>query len=285
MERELRALLAWFEPADALSALLGFRLPDPGEDVQAQLAVHEAKRRAVLERPAHAPGEAAQPLPPELVPPGEAMLASLLAAEPPEERQRYRVAMVDLGEVLAFQKVIMLDRRDPRLETVEPGDLQQLFDICMPSGRVEEDLDGTYDKDGRGLTITSPNPNLRLGPVQTIEFPPGSGNRIIGCAVLFGSPFMHVVEYQGRYVLKDGYHRAFALLARGIRKVPVILQAARTFADIHRGGTTLIAAEHLLGPRPPRLLDFHDPDVSTTVRQRVFRKVARLRAEEFVINI
>jgi hypothetical protein len=42
-----------------------------------------------------------------------------------------------------------------------------------------------------------------------------------------------------------------------------------------------IAQEHLLGPCPPFVRDFHSPEVSVELQQRAFRKVVRINAEEF----
>jgi hypothetical protein len=102
---------------------------------------------------------------------------------------------------------------------------------------------------------------------------------------MFGTGHVHVVEYKGRHFLKDGYHRCYGLLARGITRVPAIYERARSFADVHSGGTTFVSQEYLLGTHPPMLTDFHCPAVSATVSQQAFRKVVRIRAEEFVVNV
>ena len=95
---------------------------------------------------------------------------------------------------------------------------------------------------------------------------------------------MHIAEYKGRYFLKDGYHRAYGLLKRGITRAPVLLQRGRTFNDVHSGSSSSVSHEHLFGAHPPMLTDFLDPTVSVVVEQQVFRKVVRIHAEEFVIK-
>jgi hypothetical protein len=286
VKRQIQVLLAWFEPRDAVSALLGFRLPAQGEDISMHAAAFQQKLQALNARDSYAdlpmtPGE----LPLSLAKRGDAILRSMLGIANDSHAGRFSVATVDLTRLISFQKAITLENEPARFEKIAPGDWEALFELCLPQDRVEEDLLGTFDKDGKGVTITSTNPNLRIGPVQSVDLPGATGVKLLGFAVIFGTPHMHVVEYKGRYFLKDGYHRSFALLSRGITQVPVVLERGRSFADVHAGNSSFIAPEHLLGDHPPMVTDFLDPAVSATVWQRAFRKVIRIRAEDFVINL
>lgn len=288
MRRQVQVLLAWLERADAVSALLGFRMPAPGEDVSLHVATHESQRQALLARPAFdGPPPEVEPLPPEIVDRGEAVLRTLRATNLPPgiTDGRFSAGIVDLTRLLSFQKAVALEHISQRVDAATPDDWPALADICLPPASAEEDLSGTFDKDGRGVTITSLNPNLRVSAVRTVTAADEAGSRVIGFTLLFGTPHVHVAEYKGRYFLKDGYHRCYGLLARGITRAPVILERARSFLDVHGGGSTLVPQEYLLGTHPPRLTDFHDPAVSATVSQQALRKAIRIRAEEFVVNV
>ena len=251
MKREIQVLLAWFEPRDAISALLGFRLPAQGEDVSAWAAIFQQKYEALRSRPAYADlPMMKEPLPAHLAEKGGSVLRSILGSEREIARGRFCTAIVDLKRLISLQKAVALDQDEARFENIAADDWGRLFDLCFPTQRVEEDLTGTFDKDGKGVTITSTNPNLRVGPLQDVDMPGTAGVRLLGFSVVFGTPHVHVVEYKGRYFLKDGYHRCFALLSRGITQAPVVLERGRSFSDVHGGGASLIAPEHLLGDRP-----------------------------------
>lgn len=75
---------------------------------------------------------------------------------------------------------------------------------------------------------------------------------------------MRVVHYQDRFLLIDGYHRAVALLARGIHLVPALVGGVE-ISDL-LGGAGGIRPEAFLGDRPPLLPDFWDDEVSAEVQ-------------------
>lgn len=287
MRRPVQVLLAWLDRMEAISALLGFRLPAEGEDVSVHATTYEAQRAALLARPAFVPAPLAiDPLPASIAERGEATLRTLRPAiETRDVATRLSAGIVDLSRLLSFQKAVNLEHITQRVAAAAPDDWDALAELCLPAAAPDEELSGTFDRDGHGVTITSLNPNLRVSPVRTVTAPDGTASRVIGFTLMFGTPHVHVVEYSGRWFLKDGYHRCYGLLARGITRVPAIVERARSFADVHGGGATLISQEYLLGAHPPVLGDFHDPALSATVSQQVLRKVVRIRAEEFVVNV
>jgi hypothetical protein len=67
-------------------------------------------------------------------------------------------------------------------------------------------------------TITSPNPNLKV--VGNFHDQPADGPPGFGFRAAVTTSFLQVVRFQGRLVLRDGYHRACGLLSRGITHVP-----------------------------------------------------------------
>jgi hypothetical protein len=297
MRHQVRVLLAWFERMDAISALLGFRMPADGEDVSVHAASYEAQRAALLARPAFVPSPmTVDPLPEAIADRAEELLKTLRPAghragssghaHAQASGPSLSAGIVDLTRLISFQRAVNLEQIADRVAAAAPGDWAALAEICLPlGGAEEEDLHGTFDKDGRGVTITSHNPNLRVGHVRTVPGPEGGNARVIGFTLMFGTRHVHVVEYKGRHFLKDGYHRCHGLLARGITRVPAIYERARSFADVHSGSTTFVSQEYLLGTHPPMLTDFLHPGVSATVSQQAFRKSIRIRAEEFVVNV
>jgi hypothetical protein len=288
LNRPLRVLLAWFERKDAVSALLNFRLPEAGDDLRPLEAQYDAARAALAARPPFdEPPPLLEPLPETIAEHGRRIADRMRTAtrdeKPPRELD---TGVIDLSRVISFQKAVALDALEGRVGAISQDDWTALANLCLPESTAGDDsLRGTFDKDGKGITLTSFNPNLRVTPVQQIPSLSNEAGPAVGFQVIFGLPYLHVVEYRNRVFLKDGYHRAHGLLSRGITRVPCLWERARSFQDVYGGGSTFISQEYILGTHPPLVRDFNDTGVAATVQQQSFRRVIRIRAEEFVVHI
>jgi len=292
MERSVRCLLAWMNEGEAINALLG-RLPGLGEDVQTQRATWEAARDANNARPAFRPPTAVfEELPPELRAAGAAFSQrpDAIAAF---QSMEWSVGMADLHEVLSFQRIVAEEQSMERVDAaIRPDDLGSIFSFCLPDPVGRESLPGTVDADQKGITFSSLNPNLRVGgmggseiDVAIVPGQPATRQNFIGFAINFGSPFVQVAEYNGRWFVRDGYHRCFGLLRRGISKVPCVSVRPRSFAELGAMAPGFFPYEVLFSDRPPYLRDFLDDSVAFTTKQAAHRKVVRLRAEEFIVAV
>jgi hypothetical protein len=292
MDRSVRCLLAWMTEAEALTALLG-HLPAPGENVEAQKEKWEAARRANGARPAfHPPATVLEDLPEELRARGAAFSQrpDVVAAF---QSMDWRVGMADLRQVLSFQRVVV---EEQAMERVDAGarvdDPQSIFSFCLPDPTGLEALQGAMDPDQKGITFSSLNPNLRVAGLAGSEIDvsvapglPPTKQHFIGFVINFGVPFVQVSEYNGRWFVRDGYHRCFGLLRRGVTKIPCVFVRARSFAELGAASPAFFPYEVLFGDRPPFLRDFLDDAVSVTTRQIAQRKVVRVRAEEFTVAV
>jgi hypothetical protein len=73
-----------------------------------------------------------------------------------------------------------------------------------------------------------------------------------GVAIDIKAPWVQVVEFQGRYFLRNGYHRAYQLMLAGATHIPCItLKATDYMRDVDLGGTLRFDPPLMLGPNPP----------------------------------
>jgi hypothetical protein len=152
--------------------------------------------------------------------------------------------------------------------------------LCLPDADQTKEISGTLDNDGKGVSIASANPNLRIMGARQATI---NGEPFFGFAIGFGLPFVQFVEYQGRWFLRDGYHRSYGLLRRGVRHIPCLFIRAR---DAQQSGGTaphFFRGEILFGRRPPFLKDFLSDDVAVDAQRSVTGKVVRITAQEFNI--
>ena len=72
----------------------------------------------------------------------------------------------------------------------------------------------------------------------------------------YTSPYLEVALYHGRWFLRDGYHRSYGLLRRGIRCVPAVVLHARTIGELGAIGHKFFPQDILFSALPPMVSDF-----------------------------
>jgi hypothetical protein len=291
VDRRIRSLIAWVDQNEAVTTLLG-HLPGPAEDTSGQKQVWEVARRALEGRAAfRLPTPNLTELPPELLQRGNAfrLRPDVIATFPGLD---WTVGIVDLKDVLSFQKIVIEEEATERANAVIADDLQSLFSFCLPDPAEGIGLSGTMDPDQKGITLSSLNPNLRIGghivaDVDVVVAPgsPAQKQKFVGYSINFGARFVQVAEYNSRWFVRDGYHRTFGLTRRGINRIPCVFIRARSFAELGAAAPGFFSYEVLFGDRPPFLTDFLDDAVSTSANQKAHRKVVRISAEEFQVEV
>lgn len=188
--------------------------------------------------------------------------------------------------VLTYQRLILTRPSRKRLTTAESKDALSLIDVCLPPPHPDQ-FQGAFDPAQMTFTASSPNPNLRIGEFQvaTVGGPDSSSQQILGFTLSFGSSFVQLVEYQGRWMVRDGYHRIYGLLEQGITQIPCVLVRAKTFQETGAERQGFFGHEILFGTKPPHITDFLVPELAANVEVPVTMKVVRIRAEEFVVPV
>jgi hypothetical protein len=269
---------------EAIAALLG-RNPVPTDDLPSLRKQHAAKQAAVAQL------DIRQPEDPIVSDAGQRLdeIRSRPEVAANFSGMNWRPAIVDLRRVLSFQKIIYTDGLDERLKGA--GTEDGLYELCVPRKQLSHPLGAFNDPDGKGFTISSFNPNLRIaaGQISEANVSPGPNlptvrMQAVTLLVYMGTSYLQVVRYGDRTFIRDGYHRAAGLLKARIYHVPCIFIEAVTFEQV--GPVQVPGAfsyETLYSQRAPLLADFWNDDVAATVSQPAVRKVVRIRGEEFVV--
>lgn len=274
LERPARVLLGWLPPERGelfvVSNRAGVELTD-----EQQARVREA-RDAVAARPVGIDqADLVSAAPPDLA--GHLARLQATPAGTGMLQEGWTVAMVDLERVVAFQPLVFTDTAVERVAGVAPDDLVAIAELTLPINHTAPII-GQYDQLKQTYTFTSPDPNLKVlgifnGPVAQADGMPGYGF-LVGVA----PSFLQVVRFQGRYLLRDGYHRAFGLLSRRIRHVPAFVRDFDTLENLAPAG--MLPHSAWLGSRPPVLRDYHDDLVAESVRWAAQRKMVIVQALE-----
>ena len=242
-------------------------------------ALEEAERRWAETPPLHAePDRRLSPLPPEL-----AALVPALTDHPVFRRAfapvPARVALVELDALALYQRTVNLEHvRRLRARLGANPSPAELFHFCLPAEppaadaapvRVRPLGDDEY-------VFTCPSTDLRfleavtLGPGQVSGYDaPGPVAGVVGLVVGFGSNFLNVISAEGRLVLNNGNHRAYALREAGVTHAPCVVQEVTRREELKVVGGGRLRRDpdkYLRGVRPPMLRDFFDPLLARRVR-------------------
>jgi hypothetical protein len=258
---------------DQAQGLLQRTIPDPA---QAAAAVQRA-HQAVAARPSWVEQDA---LVTTVVPAELAGHASALDASPaakPLHDEGWKIALVDLTKVCAFQPAIVSDQALARVQTAGNDDLASIAAITLPLTQGDQ-LPLQYDPIHQVWTVTSDNPNLRI--IGNIAVPVGPAATGLGFAVVAVPSFMQVGRYRGRHFLRVGYHRAFGLLSMGINTVPAFVRDITVFEELLPDPRVQLPQDSYLGQQPPVLTDYLDDIVSATVHSPAVRKTVIVQGLE-----
>jgi hypothetical protein len=278
--QNVRFLFGWMDQDEA-RAQLSNHVSNEGEPISSHVQSWNLARLQVLERAIYSnPTPVLSPLPAELSARG-AMFLNRQDVKQAFQGMDYAVGIVDLTMVLAFQKAVTEEAVN-RLEGVDLSSFDALFSLCLPEPSPAQNLAATADIDWKGISFSSTNPNLRVvaGRSAVID-----GLPFYGFAVGYGLPFIQVVEYEGRWFIRDGYHRCYALLCRGITRIPCLFIRAANGQQFGGFAPQFFARDIIFGPRPPFLADFLNDDVAVTVSRYATGKVVRIVAQEFNIQL
>ena len=262
--RPARALLGWLSDKQAKGAMTSQRRDVELTDEQRRSV--EAARAAVAAR---ASFRAASPI---FGPCPETLRAHSAALYAHERFRTFRdegwqIAMVDLTRVCVVQHTVLAES-DPRIGSVDPDDLSALARITLPSPN-EQPLSYQIDSQRNVAVLSSLDSNLRIAGFATQQVARGT---LMGFIVETATSYLQVAEVGGRFVLRDGNHRAASLVRQGITRVPALFRALAHGEDLGVPKSALSPATYL-GERPPTPLDYWDPVVSASVlvpRRRKF---------------
>lgn len=255
-----RALIGWLSEDEAARWLSGNEAQPSRDPLHRELARRAKACVAVRTVTRHVltPGA---PLPS-----GMDHHLGLLRAHPESAQpvsQMGEAMLVDLTQVIAAQKQILVADADERVRSAIDTDVVGLARITLPLPR-REPISWTFDSQRNAFVMTSANPNLRVaghfnstvgGEVPGIVF---DG---FGFAVSYQRSYMQVAVVDGRPILRDGYHRAYGFLKAGIRHVPAFVKHYPTWADADMP-QGLLDPSICLGDRPARLIDYLDDTVA-----------------------
>jgi hypothetical protein len=148
----------------------------------------------------------------------------------------------------------------------EVGDEAALLDFCLPLQKTmpaEAALQSSFSRTTQTLSFITDNPDFRIGGPVVDNL--GNGRALLGFWLSPGQRQMSVAGFDGRYVVRNGHHRAVALALRGHLEVPVLLTRG---VEQQASRPGMFPPDLVLGDAGPRVEDFLGPAAIDLPRRR-----------------
>jgi hypothetical protein len=280
------ALLGFMPEQEALNYVHG-GVPDPITTDQEWLAIIRKTREHTASIPARVD---LKPEIEDLASQFPTRLASLQAEPTFQEHligmKGIKFANIEIAKLRCFQTNLNLEYIDALIKTSPAEDDRDgTAKFCLPlrEERRKVEVLSSFNPTTNSTSLVSQNLDMRvLGTVQGED--QASGRKFAGFVYGFGLPQVSVVEYNGAYFVKNGYHRAFALFKKGHSKLPCLLVSTDLYESTSAQRPGFFPFDLMTSNKPPLLIDFDSPAAARVPRRRT-RAVINMHAEVQLIPV
>ena len=205
-------------------------------------------------------------------------------------------SMVELDNIIATQREILLDYVDQLTKKIPKNPSEDdLLKFCLiPEKQVPKPK--PTRKSSNSWYFSTPSHDFRfLGGYLKNEFTKddieftkvgGVPTHAIMLFVGYGAGCMTATSVNGRVILTNGFHRAYALRKKGIKKIPLLLKkignADLDFPDEIHG----LKKDYLLKyPRPIMIKDFFNDDLVRVFKRKQMTTVLNVKWSSDKVSI
>lgn len=176
------------------------------------------------------------------------------------EIEQASVQFIEIDPLLSFQLSLNIAHADrPFQASSSPPSAQELSQICIPVKQpAPEFVASRVAADSQSVIIKSQSLDLQFKQVGLFEMNLGGLNVHVGGAKFHrGLPLMHVVRFNGRCYMYNGFHRAIGARRRGATHIPCVFRDVQTAEEAGlRPDMVRLQREVLESPNPPTLAHF-----------------------------
>ena len=208
----------------------------------------------------------------------------------------YEFKMVEIDNLVAIQRQVLLDFVDDLSKKIPKNPTEDdLLKICLIPEKLVP-LPKVAHRDSKSLYISSPNQDLRfLGGYIKNEITRddieslgvgGFPTHAIMLFVGYGAGTMTAVSANGRIILMNGFHRAYTLRKKGIKKIPLLVKKIGN-ADLELPSNIKgLEKNYLLKhPRPILVKDFFNEDLVRVFKVKKSTSILNVKWDTEMVNL
>jgi len=195
-------------------------------------------------------------------------------------------ALVELSKIHTYQTMINNEYVDVLAKKApDPDDLEGALKFSLPteSEKPRPQVVTSFNPSTNTFSAVSDNLDLRI-LANTHAEDPVNHTPIAGFYYGFALPQITVVEFKGLSILKNGYHRACALLRKGHRFLPCLLGKTEMFQVTGAQVPGAFPSSTMFSDKSPILSDFETGAAVLVPRRRV-KVMATIHAEVQVVPL
>ncbi len=286
--RRGRALLGFMSEQEARDFLNGLCVVQG----QAEIEAHKNRCAAAAETVKGLGPRVLSPVNQRELAPSYSTYAKQLCDQPAFRQlfgSKFALREVELEHLVCFQRYVDTEHSAELAAKMRSSD-KYILESCLPL-EFRQDVQVSFDQAVPGVTFSSVSPKLQFAGLQITGFGGpeitygGQQVKQVGVLLLIGTQpnYVQVVGYNGRYFLKNGYHRAYAALLSNRKQIPAVVSESEDFAGTGALNTGFFSRELLLGDAPPLVTDFLNDRIAVDVKLKPMRKVIRVRADDFLV--
>ena len=203
--------------------------------------------------------------------------------------------MVELDNMIAVQRQVLLNHAEKIAQNIPENPTEDdLIRFCLIPGK-EVPISKPERNNAKSWTFSSPNKDFRfLGGflkkrVTTDDYEltnvGGVPTHALVLFVGYGIDCMNAFSINNRIILTNGFHRAYALRKKGIKKIPLLLKII-TNTDSFKDRVKGLKKEYLLNHQRPVLIkDFFNDDLVRIFKRKPTNTVVNISWDSKKENI
>ena len=245
------SLVGFLDPTDAIKHFRTLCVPDdPNRSDTDLISDWNDARQALAPAPSNAGNPHIQPIPNT-----DPHILDLLKNSPfgPQLTQIVSAgasfANVEAALLLAFQHVVDTDRSTHHCKQLTgTPTTAELYDLCLPVSPKQDPVHISFQP--QSAMLRSRNLGVRMvaqGPL---------GPNTIGIHFGLSLPMVHVVRFNGRCYLHNGFHRVYGAWVAGATHVPCLFRDVADVNEVGLQGDSTFALPLLESGNPPTVWHF-----------------------------
>lgn len=196
------------------------------------------------------------------------------------------IAMVNLKQLVVYQKFINLSFVDTIIQELGSNPTEEdIFKFALGLNRLDPPVKFLRTQQNT-FTFISPSNDFRfleVAPLTLAQIPDNSHSGYPSAAfaliVGYGSNCLNVINFENRFILNNGSHRAYALYKLGVEYVPCVIQNVSLKEELELVGPVLLQNHdfYFKNSRPPMLKDYFDGQLIKVVPVQSKNRMVRLQ--------